>query len=348
MEDDGGAWMNEGAKMAEFLTWFTSEPEAEAPLKNIVMISSSSTGGPYKNTLRMVSKQFKADAEEGTRSIKWKGPGEDEEEEEEEEEVDTKPRNLMGILASPVRNRDGCFKDRLPNLKSIDCNDLDTLMDLNGCPSGLEVLNCGSSKLIQSLAPLAACTNLRKLDLYDSRVSSLKPLMGYVKLERLDIGCTPVSDLRPLSACINLKSLHMCYTPVSDLSPLSGLHQLRAIKIDKAAVTDLSPLSSLSNLEILTCSNTKISDLTPLSKCSELKALDISATEVKSLTPLLQCKKFKYLNHSKKLKDQTKEQTEGYIRLFKELGINCTEKGSLDWCHFYLHIDLRLVLCLVD
>ena len=26
MEDDGGAWVNEGAKVAEFLTWFTSEP----------------------------------------------------------------------------------------------------------------------------------------------------------------------------------------------------------------------------------------------------------------------------------------------------------------------------------
>ena len=43
MDDDGGAWTNEGAKVAEFLTWFTSEPEAEAPLKNMVMISSSST-----------------------------------------------------------------------------------------------------------------------------------------------------------------------------------------------------------------------------------------------------------------------------------------------------------------
>ena len=69
---DDGAWVNEGAKVAEFLTCFTSEPEAEAPLKNMVMISSSSTGGPDKNTLRMVSKQFKDDAEEGTKSIKWK------------------------------------------------------------------------------------------------------------------------------------------------------------------------------------------------------------------------------------------------------------------------------------
>ena len=69
MEDDGGAWMSEGAKYAEFLAWFTSEPEAEALLKNIVMISSPSNGGPHKNALRMVKKQFKDDAEEGTRSI---------------------------------------------------------------------------------------------------------------------------------------------------------------------------------------------------------------------------------------------------------------------------------------
>ena len=96
MEDDGGAWVNEGPKVAEFLTWFT-EPEAEAPLKNIVMISSPSTGGSDKNTLRMVSKQFKDDAEEGTRCIKWKGPGDEEDEEEGEEEVDTKPRTLIAM-----------------------------------------------------------------------------------------------------------------------------------------------------------------------------------------------------------------------------------------------------------
>ena len=88
MKDDGGAWVNEGAKVADFLTWFTSEPD---PLKNIVMISSPSTGGPDKNTLRMVSKQFKDDAEEGTRSIEWKGPDDD------DDEV-FKPSGLVSIL----------------------------------------------------------------------------------------------------------------------------------------------------------------------------------------------------------------------------------------------------------
>ena len=73
--DDGGAWMNEGATVAIFLLRFTSENKAEAPLKKIVMISSPRTGGPDKNTLRQVSKRFKDDAEEGTRSIEWKGPG---------------------------------------------------------------------------------------------------------------------------------------------------------------------------------------------------------------------------------------------------------------------------------
>ena len=144
-EDDGGAWMNEGAKVAEFLLRFTSEPEAEAPLKNMVMISSPSTGGLDKNTLRMVSKQFKDDAEEGSNSIRWEGPGVN-------DDKAYKPISLMNILA--MRGRDGKFKDRLPNLKSIDCYGLDTLMDLNGCPIGLEVLSCNGCNLIQSLAPL--------------------------------------------------------------------------------------------------------------------------------------------------------------------------------------------------
>ena len=63
---------------------------------------------------------------------------------------------------------------------------LDTLMDLNGCPSGLEELSCDGCWLIQSLAPLSACANLRKLNLFNTNVSSLKPLMGCVKLVGLE------------------------------------------------------------------------------------------------------------------------------------------------------------------
>lgn len=55
-------------------------------------------------------------------------------------------------------------------------------MDLNGYPSGLEELSCISCILIQSLNPLAARANLRKLDLYKAKVSRLEPLSGCVKL----------------------------------------------------------------------------------------------------------------------------------------------------------------------
>ena len=288
--------------------WFTDDPIAEAPLKLIITLSSC------KNRLRQVSKLFKSHAEEGTKKITWKRPDEEGEEEEEED----KPSSLMLILASPLRNRDGCFKERLPNLKSIGCDGLDILKDLNGCPSGLEELSCGQCPLIKSLAPVAACTNLRKLSLLSTRVSSLKPLMGCVKLEWLFIGGTSVTDLSPLSACINLKALWIGNTSVSDLSPLSGLHQLRLIDVETTSVSDLSPLSSLGHLETLICGSTEISDLNPLSKCSELKALNIYDTEVKSLTPLLQCKKLKYLHLDDKFKgeDTTEDTFDTFRRIY--------------------------------
>ena len=321
MEDDGGAWMSEGAKVAEFLAWFTSEPEAEAPLKNIAMISSPSTGGPDKNTLRMVSKQFKDDAEEGTRSIKWKGPGNN----GEEEDLPT-PSSLWPLMVT--RDKNGRLKDRLPNLKSIHCSGLDTLMDLNGCPIGLEELLCGDCTYVQNLAPLAACTNLRLLHLSNSSVTCLKPLMTCENLEWLSIEI-PVSDIRPLSACTNLKVLYAYSSLISDLSPLSGLRQLELVSLWSSEVTDLSPLSSLLCLETLVCTDTAISDLTPLSKCSELKALCVRYTEVKSLAPLQMCKKLKWLNHG----DFKGDQTDGYMECFKEQmpDLVCTDTDTLEW-----------------
>jgi Leucine-rich repeat (LRR) protein len=305
-EDVKGAWMSNEGKVATFLPWFTYDPVAEAPLKVIITLAK------HKNLIRLVSKLFKSHAEEGTTKIKWIGP------DNEEDKKLAKPNSLMPLLFNPERNGDGRLKDRLPNLKSIICCQLNTLMDLNGCPSGLEELKCDGCHLIQNLAPLAACTNLRKLDVCFTNVSSLQPLMGCVKLDWLDIGSTHVTDISPLSACVGLKVLRMSYTQVSDLGPLSGLHQLRLIDLDGTAVTDLSPLSCLLQLESLFCSASKISDLTPLSNCSELKALDINNTAVKSLTPLLQCKKLEHLNHSK-LRDHTLEETRGYIRCLKEI-----------------------------
>jgi hypothetical protein len=86
-----------------------------------------------------------------------------------------KPSTLFSILVSSTRNRDGLCKERLSMLKSIDCSD-------SHGPEWIVAVSSGCT-LIQSLAPLAACTNLHKLNLHNTMVSSLKPLMGCVKLE---------------------------------------------------------------------------------------------------------------------------------------------------------------------
>lgn len=123
-----------------------------------------------------------------------------------EEEELPRPASLWPVLIT--RCIDGRIKDCLPNLKRIDCIQLDTLMDLNGCPSCLEVLDCSDCPLIQSLDPLAACTNLRDLTIGLTSVSSLKPLIGCVMLQRMCIESTSVIDLGPLSSCTDLEVLY--------------------------------------------------------------------------------------------------------------------------------------------
>ena len=198
-----------------------------------------------------------------------------------------------------------------------------------------EVLSCCVCSLIENLAPLASCTNLRKLTLNETDVTSLKPLMRCVKLEWLCFFSTNVSDLSPLSSCISLKALRCGAQHVSDLRPLSGLHQRRFLDIGSSDVDDLSPLSLLPHLEVLDCSYTSVSDLTPLSKSPELKVLNIyDAKEVESLSSLLMCKKLRYLNHSD-LKDTNKEETDAYLKFMKEVcpELLCTRfsDGPCEW-----------------
>jgi hypothetical protein len=62
-EDAEGAWMSNEGKVAAFLTWFTDDPVAEAPLKVIIMLAKC------KNHLRLANKLLKSHAEEGTTKI---------------------------------------------------------------------------------------------------------------------------------------------------------------------------------------------------------------------------------------------------------------------------------------
>ena len=286
---DESAWMENDKERAGFLHLVEKEPLV---LRHMAAISSTRTGGPSKNVLRMVCKQFRDDAEAGTKMIAWKGG---------DEEL-TKPSTLA-VLFGFKDNR--IMEGRLSHVRVISLHGLeDTFIDLKGCPRGLVMLDCSGCKLINNLAPLAICTNLLFLRANGTMVSCLKPLSACTKLRHVILyDSSMVSCLKPLASCTDLRHLLISDTKVSCLKPLSSCVQLELISIDRTQVKDLSPLSACIHLLEIHMNRTAVTDLRPLSRLHKLKVLTISGTQVTDLSPLSSLLNLLELKHESPLSD---------------------------------------------
>lgn len=210
-----GAWMNIESCRAAFLHLVEKVPLL---LKHMAAVSSPQTGGPSKNELRLVSKQFRDDAEAGATSITWNG-GDDEL---------TKPSTLASLFAF---QNGRIMEGRLSNVNRLDCRGIKSLMDLNGIPRGLIDLCCDDCSLIHSLVPLVTCTKLHGLYVSGTIVSCLKPLFSCTRLSVLRIDNTKVTCLKPLAACVMLQVFTLGGTPVKDLSPLTSCIRMQIINL---------------------------------------------------------------------------------------------------------------------
>ena len=89
------------------------------------------------------------------------------------------------------------------------------------------------SHTIKDISPLAALTQLQKLDLSNTQISDISPLAALTQLQVLDLRNTQISDLSPLAALTQLQSLWLQNTKISDLFPLSALLKLKGLMLDK-------------------------------------------------------------------------------------------------------------------
>ena len=67
-------------------------------------------------------------------------------------------------------------------------------------------------------------------------------LADLTELRELDLTETKVRDLAPVSPLFQLENLYLYDCSVADLSPISNLRQLRNLFLDKTAIADLAPL----------------------------------------------------------------------------------------------------------
>ena len=93
-----------------------------------------------------------------------------------------------------------------------------------------------------------------------TNVDDLAPVAALSNLQKLDIGLTHLNDLSPLAHLTTLGEIFLDETQVTDLSPLAGLTNLKCLDVRVTPVSDISPLRSLTNLESLDLRNTQITD----------------------------------------------------------------------------------------
>lgn len=139
---------------------------------------------------------------------------------------------------------------------------------------------------IDDISALAACTQLRDLDLRDNKITDLSPLAELTELERLCLWNNQVEDLTPLLDMTQLQYLDIDTNAVSDILPLARLTSLEELWLNNNPLHTVEPLRGLTALTRLGLKNVGLSDddYDILMDLSELKELALEENEGLSQT----------------------------------------------------------------
>lgn len=149
-----------------------------------------------------------------------------------------------------------------------------------------EALNLSKNTELTDLKALVKFTNLKDLNISETRISDLNPLRNHTKIEYLQIANTKITDLSPLKYAIHIKELYINNTAVRDLTVLSNFTKLEKLHAYQSQIQNLAPLAELTHLRSLRCSDTQIKSLAPLANLKRLNFLRCSNTGIASLKPL--------------------------------------------------------------
>ena len=172
---------------------------------------------------------------------------------------------------------------------------------------GLIKLELRKSEDITDLTPLAALTNLERLEIGDlPALTDLTPIgdiqsLTYLKLRELGtpITLTPVAKLSNLQQLwigpkVNFQSFDFLL-PLDNLDTLSVYHS----KPDPEGPSDIGTLAEKAKLKTLKFDGVNIKDISALIDSVELTTLRLSRAPIEDLSPITAFSKLKYLELSK-------------------------------------------------
>jgi Leucine-rich repeat (LRR) protein len=143
-----------------------------------------------------------------------------------------------------------------------------------------------SNSNVEDLSPLTYVTELKDLQLNDTKVRNLVPISQLPNLTSLSLSRSLVTDLRPITNLIHLQVLRIQGTQIVDLSPLRGISGLHGLFAGNSSVVDLAPIAGLRLLQQLNIGGTSVEDISPISMFEQLTVLALAGVRAKDFFPI--------------------------------------------------------------
>lgn len=143
---------------------------------------------------------------------------------------------------------------------------------------------------------LELLTELRSLNLYANKITNIDPLRNFSFLKELTLDDNSIHDISPLSNLENLSYLGLNVNQIKDISCLSKNTNLKRLGISSNQISDIEVISNFSRLIELNVSNNQISDIKSCRHLPNLKNLQMANNPVKSIDQLIYCKSLKLID----------------------------------------------------
>lgn len=109
--------------------------------------------------------------------------------------------------------------------------------------SRLEIIFQGEG--IVDLTPFQRLKKVKKLDLWNNKISDPSPLAELSQLEILNLGHNSIVDISALASLTKLQELYLFENNIVDIKALSAMKKLHILDLTNNQVTDYSPVDVL-------------------------------------------------------------------------------------------------------
>lgn len=151
--------------------------------------------------------------------------------------------------------------------------------------SQVKEINLEDSR-VKNLDGLQYCVNLEYLFLENNEIEDISPISNLTKLKVLNLNENNIKDISFIKNLTNLTKLYLKQNQITSVSNLKNLSKLNTLILERNKISNISYLSELKNLTYLNVGSNNISDISVVENFSKLKHFRGSQNKITDISPL--------------------------------------------------------------